>query len=184
VAKKPKKSKIPKFAEVVTPTAADVREATISEVTAFAYEQKDDFVRRLEQQDFRSFANIPLSAKWLARKAAAGVDLRTMIATGNYISSIRVFRRIEAAGVAWRIGFHPMKRARDLEGNIVDILLSEVAAIQEHGSVSRNIPARPHWRPHQALIRTRSKTLPTAILREAMRRARHRIRLKIIRGAR
>jgi hypothetical protein len=53
------------------------------------------------------------------------------------------------------IGFSHNLRARDLNGDVVDITLRRVAWVQEHGfSVATlpegggGVPARPHWRPH------------------------------------
>jgi len=178
VAKKPQKSKIPKFSAVVTPLAEELHDAAVATLSVFAYAERDRFVEEIERQDFPAFRHVPLAASTLARKAAAGRDLRTMIATGNYIDSIRVFRRTVVNGVEWRIGFHPRKRARDLDGRIVDILLEEVAKIQEHGSLSAGVPARPHWSVHQRRMAVRSRALRPEILAAAMRAARHRLKTK------
>lgn len=144
----PRKHQIPDFARVARVV---VREATrVAEAAAapFAEAQRRAFQARIRRQAFDAFAAFPLSPRYLARKRAAGADPRTMIATGFYLSHIRVWRHRDArGGLTLRIGFHPAARARDLRGRPTGILLSAVGAINEHGSAARGIPARPHWGP-------------------------------------
>lgn len=121
----------------------------------YSEQERAEFVLRIKEQRFASFhvihypeSGTNLSPQWIARKDAAGADERTMIATKHYIRHVNVFRKLNRnrRGGLWRIGFHPTVQARDLKGRVVPILLSDVAAIHEHGNA--RTPARPHWRPN------------------------------------
>lgn len=150
MAKPYRRSHIPNFSRMSKEMRA-IAVATANKVVKdFADRERDLFKERIEHQDFPAFRQIPPSPVTLARKSRLGLDMRTMIATGHYKDSIRVFfqRGRTPAGGTYRIGFHPLMRARDEHGKVAEILLSEVAAIQEFGSSRAGIPARPHWRPH------------------------------------
>lgn len=158
-----RKSRIPSFArvdqafrEVAYPDAAH-------QVEDFAQRQRASFIRRIERQAFPSFLQNPLSPAYKARKIKAGADPRVMIATKTYIGAIRLFRRqlpwwkhttkVPGRAVLYRIGFHARRHARDMHGNLTHTPLWKVATYHEFGSQERNLPARPHWRPHLAFMR-------------------------------
>lgn len=148
-------------------------------VVAFAKTHRDRFVDRILDQDFISFrvvfypeSGTNLSPRWLARKAAKGADDRTMIATGNYVSQIKVFRKPTRGGVQFRVGFSPSAKARDLDGNTQDITLDRVARTLEHGSEKARIPARPHWEPHLKVMRKDAASVRVRIARRIVRELR------------
>jgi hypothetical protein len=159
---RPTKSKIPQAGKIFTQVRRAANAALIDEVGAWAEIQKDNFRTKIERQVFPDFREIyypesgtNLSPRWLSRKSSKGADSRTMIATGHYKNSIRVWRtlRKNRQGADFRIGFHPRIQARDLDNKRVPILLSRVAQIQEYGSVKARIPRRRHWGPHYADMR-------------------------------
>lgn len=149
-----------------------VRQMTVSfantQLRAFADQECQGFKDQIRDQDFVAFHRRPLSPARLAEKAAAGADLRVMIATQHYVNSIRVFfrkgRGLNLRGQQFRIGFHHLAHARNLEGEIEPILLRDVAWIQEHGSRKRKIPPRPHWGPYLQEMRVRATVFRAALV--------------------
>jgi hypothetical protein len=158
-----KKSKLPDLAPVFRAVVPAAREALVDAMDVYAQEVVNGFRTRIAEQDFPSFREIRypdspeenknLSPLWVRRKRAKDADERTMIATRTYVDSIRVWRRLHRnrRGGLWRVGFHPLKRARDLNGHIVDITLDTLARIHEHGTPLN--ARRPHWHPHLLLLR-------------------------------
>lgn len=151
-----KRSKIPDLKSVLTKAAGAAVEAAHTGLVSYATAQRDLFVRKIEEQKFASFrvvfypeSGTNLSPRWLARKAYKGADERTAIATGHYISQIKVFtRKPRKQPFEVRVGFDPRTRARDLDGEVKPATLNLVARVLEHGSERMQIPARPHWGPH------------------------------------
>jgi hypothetical protein len=82
-----------------------------------------------------------------------------MIATQTMIRNIRVFRRVTKNGFRYRIGFHPAKLARKLDGTKSDRTLDWVARVNEFGSEHGQVPARPHWRPFARTMAERARPL-------------------------
>ena len=158
MAVKLRKPHVPDLRRILTRFSEIAQRVLEREVEELAERERDAFVKRIEDQDFDSFAAFPLNSAYLERKVKAGADPRTMIATGHYKDNIRVFRRINEDGSrTYYVGFHKRMQARDLAGNRVPILLVDVAWVQEKGSVKMNIPARPHWGPHFDEMQTRAK---------------------------
>lgn len=151
-----KKSQIPNVKRVLKRAAAAAVEAAQSGLVDYAAQQRELFVSKIRAQKFASFRVIfypesgtNLSPRWLARKASKGADERTAIATGHYVSQIRLFTKSPRKGpFEVRVGFHPRSRARNLDGEIEKATLNLVARVLEHGSEKMQIPARPHWGPH------------------------------------
>lgn len=150
-----RKSQIPDFPACAKQVARAGNARLRSLLDQYAEHTRKDFVERIEDQRFASFRVIMypesgtnLSPQWIERKTAKGADLRTMIATGHYIASIRVFRKLDQKKLAgiWRIGFDPREKARNLDGERQAITLNEVALIHEHGNAQT--PARRHWGPN------------------------------------
>jgi hypothetical protein len=142
-----RKSKQPPFAQLAKKLELAVRTFAFEQTKEFAEGQRDDFVKRIKDQKFASFHRHPLSPAYADFKERHNLDHRVMIATGHYTESIRVFVRKGKLTVGtFRIGFAPTARARNPDGTISDLLLTDLAAIHEYGSASRSIPARPHWR--------------------------------------
>ncbi len=167
-----KKPHIPNFKKVVA-AFSDAPKIIEEEVRDFAEDEREAFQRRIELQDFPSFNAAPLSPAYAKRKERLGLDPRVMIATGYYYKEIRVFRRkVSKRAVTLYIGHHKRAQARDHKDQRVPILLNTLAAVHEKGSAKMNIPPRPHWGPHLALMRTHAQARRQAI------RARIRARVK------
>ena len=78
------RSKIPNLKRVLTKAAEAAVETAQSGLVSYAQQQRDLFVRKIEEQKFASFRVIfypesgtNLSPRWLARKAYKGADERT-----------------------------------------------------------------------------------------------------------
>ena len=155
-----KKAHIPRIGPLLRRFAEQASAVAIERVRAFAESQADEFRQAILDQNFEAFDAFPLRPATLAAKMRAHVDLRVMVATGTYVDSIRSFRTLSSnrRNARFHIGFHPRKLARDYHGNITEILLQDVARIQEYGSVAAGIPARPHWRPYRAVIGARAES--------------------------
>ncbi len=155
-----KKSQIPPFDRKLKAAATTIQATLYRRVARFAEMEKDKFRQRILTQDFLSFSLSPLKANTLSRKKRKGLDERVMIATSTYVNSINVYTRVlSRRSRSWNIGFHPRKRARDENFKITDILLSDLAMIQEKGSNKAAIPARPHWGPNLKDMKERAKQL-------------------------
>lgn len=170
-----KKPHIPDVRAILKKAGKVAREEAIEGIYAWADEQREAFIVKIEDQFFASFKRIyypesgtNLSPQWLRRKELAGADLRTMIATGHYVSSIKLWRKGRKARGPYevRVGFHPRAQARNLDGSIAPVLLTKVARTHEHGSIEANIPPRPHWGPHGNVMR---KQAPKARMAISMR---------------
>lgn len=156
---------IPDF-RIVSRTAHGLaRRAVDTEVATFADDQLRGFKTRIQAQAFVSFkvvhypeSGTNLSPRWLATKAAAGADPRTLIATGHYWRSLRVFRHKGVAETTFRIDFPPNAHARDLHGRTAAITLSDLARVLEFGTRDGRIPPRPHWRPHKLVLHVAARS--------------------------
>ena len=92
----------------------------------------------------------PLSPKYLQFKERNRLDLRKLIAGGDYVRSI---------SARWttkdRIVVGPLRRRHQnpLTGRYDGPMLPKIARWMEFGVPSRNIPARQSWRPVAAKIK-------------------------------
>jgi len=171
--RKPRAPQIPDARKLFKRVQEVATKTLVVELEVWADDIRDDFVAKIEAQAFASFqvvlypdSGTNLSPEWLARKAAKGADLRTMIATRTYIDGIGVFKKFDrrAGKYVIRVGFHPLASPRDLDGRIVRIEipgtgirgLTALAIVHELGSVKANIPARPHWRPHRTKLESKA----------------------------
>jgi hypothetical protein len=175
-----KKSSIPDFpriAQRIRDVATGLANAAVRE---FATEARDGFQQAIRDQDFASFASRPLSPRRLMEKLRAGADLRTMIATSRYVSSIRVFhaRSADGRGGTFRIGFRTGAMAHNLDGSTANITLDAVARINEGIDRRRGTspPARPHWRPYLQGLRRRARVMREDLARRIVREARKVVR--------
>ena len=151
-----RKPQVPDFGRIRRAFKSAVQIAN-EEVESFAEEQRDDFQQRIEQQDFPSFDAAPLSVAYANRKLRLGLDSRVMIATEYYKDAIKVFSRKNRDGsVTYYVGFHKRELARDHKGERVQITLVQLAWVHEKGSIKMDVPARPHWSPHLALMHARA----------------------------
>lgn len=136
-------------------------------VVEWAHEEVELFRDAVKAQDFPAFHAEPLSPQWLARKASKNLDLRTMIATGNYLERIRVFETRKRDGsVSIFIGFDRDEKAIDADGQATPTTLRLVAAVHEYGSAASNIPPRPHWGPFLKRMKGRAKDVRAGIRAE------------------
>jgi|DewCreStandDraft_5_1066085.scaffolds.fasta_scaffold24393_2 ribosomal protein S30 len=83
----------------------------------------------------------PLSKAYLRRKIRLGYDKRILIASGQYIDSIYVYRSDKAYVVGVRPRIHMGAKGLSEGG----MKMSLLAKWLEFGT--RKMPARPHWRP-------------------------------------
>lgn len=92
----------------------------------------------------------PLNPYYKKRKVKAGYDPRMLIATGQYLSSITVYR----SNNVWVVGTKPFRQhmgSKLNKGKMVP--MSKLALWLEYGT--SKMPARPHFRP--AFYRTRQR---------------------------
>jgi hypothetical protein len=176
-----RKSHIPNFPVVAKQLARAAHTRLYEMMDEYSAFVTKDFVQRIKDQRFASFRVIlypesgtNLSPEWLDRKAEAGADSRTMIATGHYTESIKTFKKLKknGRGGTWRVGFDPREQARDLHGERVPITLAKVALFQEHGT--GRVPARPHWSPYRNRLKREAPSVRRHMheeIRKAMKRA-------------
>lgn len=181
-----RRSHIPRFAELRKAIVHAAVPALLKAVERQAERAREEFIGRIEAQDFWSFrvvlypdeagvwgSGTNLSPRWILRKHLAGADLRTMIATGWYVSNIVVQSRKQRSAsepsMVYHVGFDHRVKARDLEGRIVaDMPLDTLAKIHENGTLGGRVPARPHWRPQLNRIRRDANAMRDEVLAEVM----------------
>jgi hypothetical protein len=164
--------KLPPWRKLEKAIRAAVEDHAEKLVTDWAMEEKRAFIERIKKQKFASFKKKPLSPKYLARKIAKGADRRTMIATGHYIRSIKLFRTRSGKRLLLRIGFPPNAKAHDLDGKRTTTPLAITIRANELGSAARNIPPRPHWRPFRLEMKARAKKLRIQIKKAVVKTVR------------
>ncbi len=166
-----KKSHIPPFKKIaakLTETAAVVLD---EEVASFAEDEKDLFVVRIEAQGFAAFKSVPLNPDYKQWKILHGLDERVMIATGWYISQIKVQHRSTGKyGTMYYVGFDSRALVRDEDGNTIPFTLVSLAWVHEKGSAKAHVPARPHWGPHLAKMTRRAVGLRLRIRQKIVKR--------------
>jgi hypothetical protein len=166
------------FAKSLTDTAHTVAK---TEIRKFANDERQAFVQAIHAQQFAAFAMLPLSDRTIAKKLRYGAPMETMIATGEYLRSIKVFDGImpqkgHVEVKPWKtakdvvmqltIGIDQFQRARDLATKRYRrVLMQDVARIQEFGASAANIPPRPHWGPHYQNMVKRAGKLRAEIAR-------------------
>lgn len=93
----------------------------------------------------QSLSHARLNEKYLAAKVRQGKSNKTLISSSNYLQSITSITsdNVAFAGVS--------KNVKNKDGSST----ANIARVQEFGSISRNIPARPVWLP----VFNRMKTL-------------------------
>lgn len=136
--------------------------AANDEIRTYAHDLRDRFVDRIRRQDFSSFRAIPLSWRWSNRKAQLNFDPRTMIASGAYLNSIRVYETATKDGIRLHVGIHPSVVVRHHRTGVTRRLkMWQLALIHEFGSSAARIPARPHWGPF--FLETHAQDMPRMI---------------------
>ena len=80
---------------------------------------------------------VPLKPETIAAKVRKGFSENILIATSDYFLVITSYVKEDTAYIGVK------KEAKNRDGGI----LADIAAVQEFGSMSGVIPARPLWRP-------------------------------------
>lgn len=167
------------FSRLLVETATKVAKV---EIQKFAEDERKLFVSDIRAQRFQSFTDLKLSDFTILKKMRYHAPLSTMIATGEYLKSIQVFPGImpqkghvdfkpwkKPANTVFQltIGIDQNQHARDLVTRRLrpDVLMQDVARIQEFGAPRARIPARPHWGPHFIALTKRAAKLRPSIAR-------------------
>ena len=101
----------------------------------------------------------PLNKQYLERKRKLGLDLRKLIATGEYIKAIRVKLNgvnLKDLKITYEVS-PPRTRIKPSKLNprpSAKMTYEKLARIHEYGT--RKIPARPHWRPTTAAFQAKA----------------------------
>lgn len=166
---RPRRSHIPSFRARTEPLR-NAHGIADSMVGTFATQEAAAFRKRIRDQDFDSFRQVPLAPLTLKRKTLLHLDLRTMIQTGHYTRSIKVQRWVPQPGqVRYRVGFKDTDLAHDADGKPIAMTLNRLASLQEHGSADAHLPARPHWQPHLQDMAERATVLAAEIQHAVLR---------------
>lgn len=166
-----KKSTIPNFRKAVGNLGKVAPRIAHQMVLEFAHKECEAFIEAIKAQSFPSFDATPLSEAWAARKAALKLDPRTMIASSNYVSKIRVIEQPQEDGTKLiYIGFADTDMAKDSHGHITTFPLWLLAAVQEYGSIKANVPARAHWGVWLEGMSKRAIPLRKGIAKQIMQR--------------
>jgi len=113
-----------------------------------AKEEAERFAEMVRQAVYsQRYKWVPLSQKYLEWKRRTGRDSRILVATREYVESIRIVRNEVGS-------WHESEKVVFYEVGLPDIIhlesglpIRKLAAIHEFGVPSRRIPARPLWRP-------------------------------------
>ena len=130
-----------------------------------------------ELADRTPYDHEPLKDWYAKKKARLELDGRKLIASGDYIRGIEVFKGKQASGVYYMV--RPEDRLHvpvpGLSGT-KPIMLKRLARVLEFGSAKHKVPPRPHWRPVLRAIMGRFRFLRRTIRAEALRLALKRLR--------
>jgi hypothetical protein len=107
-----------------------------------AEEFADDLRMMISRQ---LIAWVPLSGPYKTYKRRMGLDPRILIATGRYVSSIQPIQQPDGNWVV-SVPEEPLRQGSKYT-------LKDLARWLEYGT--RNMPARPHWRPAKQIWKTK-----------------------------
>ena len=134
-----------------------------SEARRLAMKIEKELVDKIKAQEFDW---PPLSSVTKQIKQRAGLDPRTLIATGDYVNSIKA---VQVGRTAWTVdvpdGIHMSSK----------MTYSQLRKIHEYGSFEQNVPPRPHWRTLADDYKSRLPQIKSAITRRLARRVRSRL---------
>lgn len=145
----------------------------LSDVQTEAYREAQEILREMANRfrnslvaaiEAQSFFWMPLSEAYLAQKIEAGLDQRTLIATGEYVDSIYVEEQ-QGQGVI-TISVTLPDRAHEATG----INLRLLSRYLEYGTT--RMPARPHWRPVMDRFLSDMDTRNDKLISEIVKRVR------------
>jgi len=166
-----KKSHIPPFKKIAAKVSEAATAVLDEEVAKFSEDEKDLFVVEIETQDVTSFKTVPLNPDYKQWKILHGLDERVMIATGWYVSQIKVQHKSTGKyGTLYYVGFDNRALARDADGNTVPFTLVSLAWVHEKGSAKAHVPARPHWGPHLMKMKRRAVGLRLRLRQKIVKR--------------
>lgn len=115
----------------------------------------------------QKYDHAPLSPDYVKRKQKAGLDTRTLIATGQYVRSIKVWRvGVPGRGGRWVVGIPAGLKHKGVDGK-GQLDMNKLARILEFGT--ENIPPRPHWRIEARLYQRELPILVRNFLRRRYR---------------
>lgn len=122
----------------------------LAEVQEEIYKEARDKIRALAQEFLETLKQHiedqlltwqPLNEAYKQKKIREKLDPRILIATGEYVSSIFIEETLKQGILIISIMLPNKKHAK------TGINLRFLSRVLEYGSISRNIPERPHWRP-------------------------------------
>lgn len=116
--------------------SSDIKHSNKIALAQIALRAEAMAVKHLRDQDLKWK---PLSKKYIESKRKKGLSDKTLIATSSYMQAIT--SDVNQAGTASSAGVFRKSKGKNGE-NIADI-----AKTMEYGSIVRNIPARPLWKP-------------------------------------
>lgn len=122
--------------------AADINRANKISLAQVALRAEGIAVKHLRDQDLRWRK---LSREYLIFKMAHGLSTKILIATSSYMQSIT--SKVNAEGTESYAGV--FRGAKSKGGDDI----TSIAKLHEVGSVKRNIPARPLWKPTYGEVR-------------------------------
>lgn len=170
---------VPNFHKLVQVVAGNAKRIALTQIQAFANTSAQRFKKRILDQDFVAFDATPLSPKYAAWKAAAGLDPRVMVATRNYVENIDVtVQHLEGGAKLVYVGFRKDAQVRDMDGNIVPIHVGDItglralALVQEKGSEKVGIPPRAHWEPERARVAHGATSVRPKIVKDVVHKSR------------
>ena len=120
--------------------AKDVKRIPIERVEVFARRVENRIKTGIRAQTFKMSR---LTLPYLEWKIAMGYDKRILIRTGAYLDSIRSYK---SGKRGWAVRIHHSRKVRERKG----LTMQQLAQYLEFGT--RNMPARPHWRPTSAWV--------------------------------
>jgi len=127
--------------------------------------------------DRRPFVFRPLQHWYVQKKIRYGLDGRFLIAAGDYIRGIEVFKGKQASGVYYMV--RPAQRVHapsEVSSTTKPIMLKLLARVLEFGSRKHHVPPRPHWRPVLRAIIGRARFIRRDIHAAGLRAALLRLR--------
>lgn len=113
---------------------SDIEESNRVTLQRISIKARDTAVKHLRNQDL---GWVSLAPETRRRKQNKGLSEKTLIATSSYFQSITAFSTSTHAYAGVK------KTAKNKDGEII----ADIAKVHEYGSKTRNIPARPLWRP-------------------------------------
>lgn len=184
--------KVVKFGQIMTAVVDEVVKASAIHLRVIAQASADILVNKIFAQPERgnSVAQRPaplssgagvkggtqpfpfkrLNKAYARFKFRRGLDGRILLASGDYINAIEVFRSdTKEANVTYRVRLKPGTHRSGMTFN-------KLGLIHEFGSARRKIPARPHWRPVGADVLKRFSKLPQSVTAEGIRKALSRVK--------